>query len=129
MTSAAMQVRVLDELLAKKPAPSNLAKPFFKRVSKIVDVPWQIAIGEDFRFATTIGKKPLGTDFINKYVAKVNVASHYDEVVCAAFLQVLNLTAPPTSLFKPQIMKRVLWPRKTAVIPLENLPTSPSVTA
>lgn len=114
MTSAAMQARELDLLLAKRPSLANLASAFFKRAAKVVDIPWQMAVGEDFRFATTSGPKPPGTDFINRYVAKVNRASHHDEVVSAAFLQVMNLLAPPTSLFHPRVLWRVLRSRNTA---------------
>jgi hypothetical protein len=83
----------------------------------VVDIPWQLAVGEDFRFTTTSGPKPPGTDFINRYVDKVNLASHHDEVVCAAFLRVMNMIAPSTSLMKPQILWRVLRTRPTAVTP------------
>jgi hypothetical protein len=67
-----------------------------------------MAVGEDFRFATTTGPKPPGTDFINRYTANVNRVSHHDEVVGAAFLNVMNLLAPPPSLMHPRIMWRVL---------------------
>jgi 2-polyprenyl-6-methoxyphenol hydroxylase-like FAD-dependent oxidoreductase len=117
MTSAAMQARELDKLLGQRPSLDKLAPAFFKRAAKVVDIPWQLAVGEDFRFATTSGPKPPGTDFINRYVDKVNLASHHDEVVCAAFLTVMNMLAPSTSLMKPQILWRVLRPRKTAVAP------------
>jgi 2-polyprenyl-6-methoxyphenol hydroxylase-like FAD-dependent oxidoreductase len=108
MTSAAMQAQALDEVLAERPTLDALAPIFFKKAAKVVDMPWQMAVGEDFRFPTTTGPKPPGTDFINRYIAKVNRASHYDEVVGAAFLRVMNLLAPSTSLMHPHIMWRVL---------------------
>lgn len=115
MTSAAMQARELDRLLGQRPFPQNLASAFFKRVAQVVDIPWQMAVGEDFRFATTTGPKPPGTDFINRYVARVNRVSQHDAVVSAAFLQVMNLLAPPASLFHPRVVWRVLRGGKTAV--------------
>jgi 2-polyprenyl-6-methoxyphenol hydroxylase-like FAD-dependent oxidoreductase len=115
MTSAAMQAQELDRLLEKRPSLHKLAPAFFKRTAKVVDIPWQMAVGEDFRFATTSGPKPPGTDFINRYVAKVNRVSQHDAVVSAAFLQVMNLLAPPPSLFKPRVLWRVLRGGKTAV--------------
>ncbi len=129
MTSAAMQVRVLDQVLAEGSSLDQVARPFFKKAAKVVDIPWQMAVGEDFRFATTSGVKPPGTDFINRYTAKVNRASQDDEVVGAAFLQVMNLLAPPTSLFKPGVLWRVLrWKEKkmeTAVaVPATRQPVS-----
>ncbi len=115
MTSAAMQAQELDRLLEKRPSLNKLAPAFFKRTAKVVDIPWQMAVGEDFRFATTTGPKPPGTDFINRYVAKVNRVSQHDAVVSAAFLQVMNLLAPPPSLFKPRVLWRVLRGGKKAV--------------
>jgi 2-polyprenyl-6-methoxyphenol hydroxylase-like FAD-dependent oxidoreductase len=120
MSVAAMQVVELDRLLAKRPSPSQLASAFFKQAAKVVDIPWQLAVGEDFRFPTTTGPKPPGTDLINRYVTRVNRATHHDEVVCAAFLRVMNLLAPPTSLFHPRIVWRVLRQQKPALTPAKT---------
>jgi 2-polyprenyl-6-methoxyphenol hydroxylase-like FAD-dependent oxidoreductase len=111
MTSAAMQARELDALLATRPAPARIAPAFFKRAAKVVDIPWGMALGEDFRFPTTTGAKPLGTDLLNWYVTQVDRATHHDPVVCAAFLQVMNMLAPAANLLKPNILWRVLWQR------------------
>jgi hypothetical protein len=73
-----------------------------------VDIPWQTAVGEDFRFPETKGKKAAGTDIINAYIEKVHRATHHDPVVGAAFLKVLNMMEPPSSLMRPQILWRVL---------------------
>ena len=43
----------------------------------------RFARSEFMRIATTTGPKPPDTDFINRYVAKVNRVSHHDEVVSA----------------------------------------------
>ncbi len=106
MTSAALQTAALDEVLQS--APENLAEVFFHRAAGIVDMAWQLAIGEDFRFPETTGKKPRGLEFINAYVSKVQRATHRDPVVYKAFLDVMNLASPATSLFRPRIMWRVL---------------------
>ena len=50
----------------------------------------------------------LGYNLINKYVAKVHKASLKDEVVGKAFLYVMGLLKPPTSLFHPRIFWRVM---------------------
>jgi 2-polyprenyl-6-methoxyphenol hydroxylase-like FAD-dependent oxidoreductase len=108
MTSAALQAAELDNLLAKQTPLDKLALAFFKRAAKVIDIPWQLAVGEDFRFPQTSGPKPPGVNFINRYVAKVHQATLHDEVVGLAFLQVMNLMAPPPSLFHPRIVWRVL---------------------
>lgn len=112
MSSAALQTTELDKLLQKKTPLATLAPAFFKRAAKVVDIPWQLAVGEDFRFPTTSGPKPPAIDLINRYVSRVNRVTHHDEVVGKAFLNVMNLLAPPTSLFHPRILWRVLRPKK-----------------
>ena len=108
MTSAALQAAELDALLAKQSTLDGIARAFFKRAAKVIDIPWQLAVGEDFRFPQTTGPKPPGTDLINRYVANVHRATLHDEVVGEAFLKVMNLMAPPPSLFHPRIVWRVL---------------------
>ena len=44
----------------------------------------------------------------------MNRATHSDPVVYRAFLDVMNLTKPPSSLMHPSILWRVLRPRKAA---------------
>lgn len=117
MTSAAMQATALDGLLTKRTALTGLWRDFFKAAAKVVEIPWQLAVGEDFRFAETEGKKPAGVDLINAYVTKVHQATHHDTAVYTAFLKVMNLMAAPTSLFHPKILWRVLWRnRKTTSV-------------
>jgi 2-polyprenyl-6-methoxyphenol hydroxylase-like FAD-dependent oxidoreductase len=111
MTSAALQAVALDELLAKQTEREKVASAFFERAAKVVDIPWQLAVGEDFRFPQTTGPKPPGTDFINQYVRRVHRATLHDPVVCLALLKVMNLMAPPPSLFHPRIVWRVLRAR------------------
>lgn len=110
MTSAAMQAEALDELLTGRPSLAGLWRPFFKQIATVIDIPWQLAVGEDFRFRETEGRKAPGTDLINAYVARVHRATHTDPVVYGAFLKVMNLMAPPTSLFQPRLLWRVLRP-------------------
>ena len=73
-------------------------------------MPWQLAVGEDFRYPETEGRKPLFMDMINAYVEKVHKATQRDPVVYAQFLRVVSLMATPISLMSPRIMRRVLIP-------------------
>jgi 2-polyprenyl-6-methoxyphenol hydroxylase-like FAD-dependent oxidoreductase len=108
MTVAALEAQALDRLLAGRESLQGLAPAFFRRASKVVDTPWQIAVGADFRFPQTTGEKPPGTDLINRYLTRLHRATHHDDVVCRAFLRVANLLEPPSSLFHPRIVWRVL---------------------
>jgi len=114
MTSAALQAAALDEMLRGRRSLEGFWKPYFKRVAKIVNDPWSLAVSEDFLFPATKGKKPFGFGPINAYMAKVQLATHHDTVVYKAFLQVMNLASSPGSLFHPRILWRALRPRKVS---------------
>ncbi|AHM61949.1 monooxygenase FAD-binding protein [Flammeovirgaceae bacterium 311] len=113
MTSAALQAATLDRLLQERDGSlEGISKIFFKRAAKIVAIPWQTAVGEDFRFPETGGRKPPGTDLINAYTARIHRVTHYDAVVGLAFFKVLNMIKSPVSLFHPRILWRVLFSKK-----------------
>lgn len=114
MTSAALQAAALDGVLQKQPTGGDLARSFFKEAAKVVDIPWQLTVGEDFRYPETVGPKAPETDFINGYVARVHRATHNDPVVYGAFLQVMNLKKGPASLLHPKIVWRVLRNKPSA---------------
>lgn len=114
MTSAAMQAQALDQLLHERGGRlAGMAPLFFRRAAKVVDVPWQLAVGEDFRFPQTVGKRPAGVDQLNRYVAMVHRATLRDPEVTRAFLRVMNLLAPPASLLAPSVMLRVFRANRT----------------
>ena len=113
MATAVMQADVIDKIFRRHDSIKGIGKDFFASTGKIVDVPWKLSIGLDFQFPGTKGKKPFGTDLINAYFDRVQKATHHDVVVHSAFLKVMNMTAPPTSLFKPGIVLRSLFVRKS----------------
>ncbi len=108
MTSASMQAQVLDKELAKGNHVAKVWQPFFKQAGKLINIPWDLATGADFAFSSTEGSKPVGTDMINRYMNHLQRSTHNDKKVLGAFLKVLNLTAAPPSVLKPNILMRVL---------------------
>lgn len=112
MSVAASEAALLDECL-RSPGP-GLAETFYKRAAKIVDIPWVIATGEDLRYPQVAGKRPPGTKVVNRYLERLHAVAAKDPVVAGQFFQVLNLLAPPTSLMKPGIARRVLFSRPPA---------------
>lgn len=116
MTTAAMQAHVLDQLLLACHTPEQLdrlAPQFFQQAAKVIDIPWQLAVGEDYRFPEAVGPRPPSTNLINSYIDLVHRATHHDPIVGHVFLEVMNLIKPPSSLLAPQIMFRVLKQRLT----------------
>jgi hypothetical protein len=118
MSVAASEAKALDECLATGTA--NLASRFHARARKIVDIPWAIATGEDFRFPQVEGQRPIGSWLVNRYLEQVHAAASHDPVVCRKFFEVLNLLAPPRSLMGPQLLWRVLkgtWTGQVSAAP------------
>jgi len=86
----------------------NLAQRFFKDAASVVDVPWDIAVGNDLRHPEVKGPRPAKVRFINWYVGKLHQAAREDGGLATAFLRVANLEAPPETLLHPAIVARVI---------------------
>jgi 2-polyprenyl-6-methoxyphenol hydroxylase-like FAD-dependent oxidoreductase len=106
MSVAASEAKALDESLAG--GVDGLARRFYARARKIIDIPWLIATGEDLRFPDVEGKRPPGAAVVNRYLERVHAVASRDPVVCRKFFDVLNLLAAPPSLMAPRVAARVL---------------------
>jgi 2-polyprenyl-6-methoxyphenol hydroxylase-like FAD-dependent oxidoreductase len=121
MSSAAQQAMVLGHCIDRVgPASPALPRRFYKQARKVIANPWSIAAGGDFVFPETTGPKPPGTDVVNRYVAKVIVASQRDVRVANALWHVQGLLAPPPSLMKPTLALRVLRAARRGPAPVAS---------
>ncbi len=105
MTVAAQEAVTLRDVL--NAGADNLAPRFFKAAAKIVDIPWDIAVGNDLRHPRVEGPRPAMVRFINWYIGKLHLAARNDAVLAAAFLKVANLMSPPPALLSPATAWRV----------------------
>ena len=124
MTVAAEEALTLQQCLH---AGSNeLARRFFRATAKIVDIPWDIAVGNDLRHPQVNGARPPMLRFINWYIGKLHVAATRDSTLATEFLKVVNLMKPPSSLLSPAIARRVWqgnrWPVLSACSPAVEAP-------
>jgi 2-polyprenyl-6-methoxyphenol hydroxylase-like FAD-dependent oxidoreductase len=84
---------------------SGLSRRFQRAVAAASATPWLMATGEDLRYPTTEGARPgMVTRLLHRYLDRVNRAATHDAGVNQAFGQVLNLLAPPSTLFRPSVM-------------------------
>jgi hypothetical protein len=68
-----------------------------------------MATGEDLRYPATKGKRPgLPTRVVQKYIDQVQLILPHDTDVARTFFQVTNLLVPPTALFQPGIVFKIL---------------------
>jgi 2-polyprenyl-6-methoxyphenol hydroxylase-like FAD-dependent oxidoreductase len=68
MTVACMESLALGNCLGN--GQQGLAKRFFRATSRLVDVPWQIAVGSDLQNSKVEGKRTVQVRFVNWYIAK-----------------------------------------------------------
>jgi 2-polyprenyl-6-methoxyphenol hydroxylase-like FAD-dependent oxidoreductase len=109
MTTAAQQARALGRELDRAGAINrSLTRGYFKAVSKTVTMPWSIAVGGDFAYDATKGKKPFGTDLVNRYMDRVVKAGQHDDEVVTRLNETVALLRSPQSLMAPAFMLRVL---------------------
>ena len=125
MSVAALEALTLRECLRAGPA-AGLARRFFAKAARIVDIPWGIAVGAYLRFPGIHGARTAKVRLVNAYLARFHVAAATDPVLGGAFLRVVNLMDRPESLLGPTIALRVLRGnlRRTAVWPRASRPGS-----
>lgn len=106
MTVAALEAEALGECLAN--GRNRLAKHFFAKAGKIIDVSWSAAVGNDLGFPEVEGRRTPMVRFLNWYIGKMHLAAHNDAQVSIAFLKIINMIAPPLSIIQPRIVWRVM---------------------
>jgi 2-polyprenyl-6-methoxyphenol hydroxylase-like FAD-dependent oxidoreductase len=108
ISSGALQAVALGEAVARCGiADDRLPKRFYRQAAKVIDTPWKIAVGADFAYPETTGPKPLGTDLVNRYMARVLLATRVSPEINGTMLEVQQLTSPPSVLFRPSFVRAV----------------------
>ena len=115
MTVASLEAEALETSL--QGGLEGLWRGFFKRASKVIDIPWTLAAGADLGFPEAQGKRGPEVNAINAYIGKLLEAAWHDPKLAVAFHQVSNLVKPPTSLFAPGIVWRVLLGSRKPALP------------
>jgi hypothetical protein len=87
----------------------RLAHRFFAGASKVIDVPWSMAVGNDLRIPEAIGPRTLAVRALNAYISRLHKAAHHDHAVTLAYHRVRNLLDPPAAVMCPRIAARVAW--------------------
>jgi hypothetical protein len=109
MTSAAQQADALGRALDRhSPGSRAFTKQYFRAAARIVNTPWSIAVGGDFAYPGTKGRKPFGTDVLNRYMDRVIRAGQCDDDVVIRFNEVVALVRSPNALLAPSFVLRVL---------------------
>ncbi|MGX1884901.1 FAD-dependent oxidoreductase [Streptomyces sp. NPDC055287] len=109
MSTAAQQAAALGSCLDRAGAVDRaFTRHYFRAAARTVAIAWSIAVGGDFAYKGTTGKKPPGTDLMDRYMARVNLAAQHDSAVCIRFSEVAGLIRRPEWLLTPAFVLRVL---------------------
>ena len=72
ITSAALGVKVLENMLKNQTFNKDFTKKFQKTLAKTISLPWILGTSEDLRWPTTVGKRPdVITKMIQNHAQKV----------------------------------------------------------
>ena len=116
MSVAALEALALRRHLERtaEPAPRR----FFRDLARVVDVPWDMAVGGDLVFAGVEGRRTAKNRMINAYLTRLHAAAEQDAALSSAFVRVVGMVAEPASLLHPGAASRVLraslWSRSRA---------------
>jgi 2-polyprenyl-6-methoxyphenol hydroxylase-like FAD-dependent oxidoreductase len=106
MSVAALQALALRDSLAQ--GERELARRFFRAAAKPIDLAWQLAVGGDLVLPEVEGARPLSLRVINAYLDRLLTATEQDPVLAERFLRVSAFIDPPTKLFHPAVLRRVV---------------------
>ena len=114
MTTAALGAEALAQTLREQSRRrpdgrlEGLSGRFQKRLARVNAGPWMLATGEDYRYREVEGGRPtLATRLTHRYMDGVVRLSTTDRGVRRLLLEVFNMLAPPSALFRPSVAARV----------------------
>jgi 2-polyprenyl-6-methoxyphenol hydroxylase-like FAD-dependent oxidoreductase len=125
MSVAAQGALALRGQLAERGiAAPGLARRVQRAVALPVTIAWELATGTDIRYPGAIGEQPRATrKLLGRYVDRLLRTAAGRPLVAQAFLAAATLSAPLTTLLRPEIVVAVLrGPRRPPL-------TAPPLTA
>jgi 2-polyprenyl-6-methoxyphenol hydroxylase-like FAD-dependent oxidoreductase len=116
MSAASMYADVLQACLQERVrlgwGLQDLWREFFHEVASAADRPWQLATGEDFRYAETTGARGRALKLLHWYTSQVHKAASVSPAVTERFYEIMHLLKAPTAMFTPDILWKVATRRR-----------------
>ena len=115
MTTASLGALALQDTLREQQrlhpdgSCNGLSRRFQKRLAKVIEAPWLMATSEDYRYRETDGAAPGSrTRFMHWYMDQVLELATRIVPVRSILLDAFSMLIPPTALFRPSVLFRVL---------------------
>ncbi|MEU1423504.1 FAD-dependent oxidoreductase [Kitasatospora sp. NPDC005751] len=129
LTVAALEARLLQRMLAARRAGGEgldgLGRRFQRRLARVLLVPWTLSSNSDLMWNPD--GRPLPARVAHWYNSQVFTVAVHDPEVWSRFVRVANMVAPPTLLFQPSVLRKVVGAalrRRRAAPPARTTPTA-----
>jgi hypothetical protein len=107
MTVAALSAQVLEGCVSED--VDDPSRAFWAQVPRAYRTAWELSTTEDFRYPEVMGRRPPGVGLAHWYTAQVHRLTSSDDDVYRRFARVMHLLEPPSHLFHPSVVRKVLW--------------------
>ncbi len=126
MTVALEQALALRIALADGTADAALPARFYREAARPVREAWLLSNGADLAYPETHGVRTRAGVLMGRYVARMLAGAERDPELARRFLGVVGLVEPPSALFAPGTVVRVLrsWSAPGLVLPEHARPES-----
>ena len=110
MSVAALEALALRRHLERTTDPAHrfFRDLFFRDLARVVDAPWDMAVGGDLVFPDVEGRRTVKNRMINNYLTRLHAAAEHDAELSSAFVRVIGMVAEPASLLHPRVAGRIL---------------------
>jgi hypothetical protein len=84
-------------------------RDYFRQADAVIDVPWGLSNGENFKYPQTTGRRRLSFPLTRLYKDRLATCGH--RAVIHDFYSVVWLSAPPRILLRPRVVARMfgMW--------------------
>jgi 2-polyprenyl-6-methoxyphenol hydroxylase-like FAD-dependent oxidoreductase len=108
MSTASIAVELLQTMLAEGADAGALSRRYHGRLAKLLAPMWTQTTTEDLRYPGTEGKRDFSQRIARAYVDRLFLLSATKPDVKLALFNVIAMIEPPTTLFQPKLIWRVL---------------------
>lgn len=111
MSVSALQAEALAGAL-ERVGTARIGPAFYRAARPIVENAWGQAVDNDLQHPQVEAPRSLRWRLTGAYMARLLPVAHRDPVVGQAFLNVMGMLAPPPSVLRPGVARRVLLARR-----------------
>ncbi|MFG2141078.1 FAD-dependent oxidoreductase [Streptomyces sp. NPDC048650] len=110
LTVAALEADLLARMLRRRRADGadldGLSRAYQRAAARVIQVPWTLSTTSDLMWAPA--RQPVSARVAHWYNQQIFALAVRDASIWTRFVRVANMTAPPSLLFHPSVLTKVL---------------------